>query len=255
MIRSKEQARQAREEEEMATLLRAMAIKQNEEEADVARRFAEREKQLWSDIDAAIKEVDRKEAEMRQNAEVAAKRSKEEEAHRAARAEAEARVKRAVEERKKAEAADTERKKKEDGERQRQEAQRLAEERAKVQEATSKEAKERNKMHNEWSHWVGKQRWMKENVINPVKADRTVLSGLKKTMRLMGRGLGQVVNTQETIVRVVSRPSLECADDRPPSCIRLYSNNCLDLLLSIIPSHWRPLRSLISTSCRIYRNR
>jgi hypothetical protein len=43
-----EQQRQAREDEEMARMLQAMAIRQNREEAEIAKRFADREKQLWA---------------------------------------------------------------------------------------------------------------------------------------------------------------------------------------------------------------
>lgn len=189
-----------RDEQEVMALLDAMKIQQNQEEEEIARRFAEREKKLWGEIDAAIREVERKEKELRDNAEAAAKRSKEEEAHRAARAEAEARVKKAEEEKRKQEVEIAARKRKE----QEEAAQKAREEEAKMKEAQGKQAQERNKTLQEWSSWVEKQKWVKENVINPAKADRTTLSGLKKTMRLMGRGLGQLVNTQETIVRVVS---------------------------------------------------
>lgn len=45
---------------------------------------------------------------------------------------------------------------------------------------------------------------MKRNVIEPVKADRGVRTGLRQGMRLVTRGLGQVVNTRESVLRVVS---------------------------------------------------
>ena len=49
---------------------------------------------------------------------------------------------------------------------------------------------------------------MKQRVIEPIKAnkDKEFKMDLKKKMRAMTRGLGQVVNTRESIIRVV-RPA------------------------------------------------
>lgn len=44
---------------------------------------------------------------------------------------------------------------------------------------------------------------MKEQVINVVKGDRAMKSSLRQGMRLITRGVGQVINTQESIIRVV----------------------------------------------------
>lgn len=47
-VRSEAEKRAARDEEEMRRLLEALAIRQTREEAELAKKFAEREKQLWA---------------------------------------------------------------------------------------------------------------------------------------------------------------------------------------------------------------
>jgi hypothetical protein len=42
-------------------------------------------------------------------------------------------------------------------------------------------------------------------VINVIKADKATRTGLRPTMRLMTRNLGQVTNAKETVLRIVSR--------------------------------------------------
>ena len=56
----------------------------------------------------------------------------------------------------------------------------------------------------EWERWRAKQTSMKHDVIGPVKADSSTRSRLRTGMRLITRGLGQVVNTKEAILRIVS---------------------------------------------------
>lgn len=55
----------------------------------------------------------------------------------------------------------------------------------------------------QWKAWVMKQRQMKSDVIEPVKAAKEIRAGLRQGMRLITRGLGQVVNTRDSILRVV----------------------------------------------------
>lgn len=62
----------------------------------------------------------------------------------------------------------------------------------------------RNQTGVEWKKWVDVQKGMKVNVIEPVKKQKEVKQGLRGGMRLITRGLGQVVNTKESILRVVS---------------------------------------------------
>ncbi|WWD21609.1 hypothetical protein CI109_106095 [Kwoniella shandongensis] len=199
-LRGKEDDRVAREAEEMRRLLEGMAIKQNKEEEETARKFAEREKKLWADIDAAIKEVEKKQAELAAAAQAAARKQKEEEAARIAAAEKQAVAQKAEAERKTKEQAEKERLAREAKE---AEDRRVAAEKEE-QEARSKAAAEKGKAGGEWRKWVEKQKWMKSEVIEPVKADGEVKRGLRQGMRLITRGLGQVVNTQESIVRVTN---------------------------------------------------
>ncbi|KAK8847518.1 hypothetical protein IAR55_005376 [Kwoniella newhampshirensis] len=199
-LRGKEDDRMAREAEEMRRLLEGMAIKQNKEEEETAKRFAEREKKLWADIDAAIKEVERKQAELAAAAQAAARKQREEEAARIAAAEEQALAQKAEADRKAKEQAE-----KENLAREAKEAdeKRLTAEKEE-QEAKLKEAAEKGKAGSEWTHWVERQRWMKAQVIEPVKADADLKKGLRPGMRLITRGLGQVINTQESIVRVTN---------------------------------------------------
>jgi len=153
------------------------------------------------DIDSAIKEVERKEAEKHAVAQAAEQRKQEEEAAKAVEAEKEARARRAEAERvaqRQIEEEQAAREARESEERGATAARGAQEERAKVT-AT------KGKVGAEWQKWVGKQRSIKSQVIEPVKADRAVKTGLRTGMRLITRGLGQVVNTKEGVMRVVSR--------------------------------------------------
>lgn len=72
------------------------------------------------------------------------------------------------------------------------------------QEAKQAETAKKGQTSTEWRKWVDRQRWMKAEVIDAVKADRATKSGLRVGMRLMTRNLGQVTNAKEVILRVVS---------------------------------------------------
>lgn len=89
-----------------------------------------------------------------------------------------------------------------------QEEQALAE----AREAEEKANRERNQCGKEWEKWVGVQKWMKARVIEPVKADSGTRRGLRVMMRGVTRGLGQVVNTRESIIRVVCLYSTSVID-------------------------------------------
>lgn len=80
-----------------------------------------------------------------------------------------------------------------------------AEQRQEAEAATRRAQAERGQTGAEWRKCVDKQKWMRRNVIEPVKGDRQIRMGLRQGMRLVTRGLGQVVNTKESIIRVVSR--------------------------------------------------
>ena len=58
-------------------------------------------------------------------------------------------------------------------------------------------------LNDEWTGWVDTQTRLKKEVIEVVKADQTVKTGLRSRMRLITRGLGQVINTKDSILRVV----------------------------------------------------
>jgi len=187
----------------MTRLLEAMAIKQHKDEEELSRKFAEREKRLWADIDAAIQEVERQEAERIATEEAAAQKKRADESAKAQRTEQEAKAKREEAERAERERVEKERRAKEEGDRALEaETRRRDEEAARAQEA-NKARRAKGQTETEWKTWTEKQMWMKTEVIATVKADRQTMMALKAGMRLITRGLGQLVNTKETIIRVV----------------------------------------------------
>lgn len=79
------------------------------------------------------------------------------------------------------------------------------EEEAKAKEEQKKAvAAEGSRGPTEWTKWVGVQRTIKSQIIEKAKAEANLKKSLRPAMRLITRGLGQVVNTQEAIIRVVS---------------------------------------------------
>lgn len=70
----------------------------------------------------------------------------------------------------------------------------------------AKAQEEKGKVGMEWKEWVEKKRWMKKEVIEVFKGDRELKTRMRTALRLTTRRLGQVVNTREDVVRVVSFP-------------------------------------------------
>lgn len=155
------------------------------------------------DVEAAIKQAERAESEKRAAEIASARRKKEEEEARTAAAEKEAISRRAQAEemaknqmaKQKADAQAKEAKAEED---------RQAAERKVQEEEKAKAADTRGRTSSEWRKWVEKQRGMKKEVIDVIKADKATRTGLRTSMRLITRNMGQVTNSKETILRVVS---------------------------------------------------
>ncbi|WVQ83181.1 hypothetical protein IAT38_005320 [Cryptococcus sp. DSM 104549] len=203
-VQDAENAKMEREADEMRRLMEGMAIKQVQEEEEVARKFQERERRLWKDIDDVIKEVARKEAEASAAAQAvaaaAARKQKEEEDARNAAAEKAALAQQAEIARRAKELALKEQQEK--AEREAQEKQN-AEAKA-AQEAQDKAAAKKGEAGALWRRNTERQKWMKKEVIEPVKADKAVLAGLRKGRMMMQRWLGQVTNSRDSIVRVTN---------------------------------------------------
>ena len=199
-----ERKRADQEQEAMVNMLKTMAIHQTRAAEDIAAQFVEREKRLWADIDAAIQEAERKEKERAAAEEAERKKAEEEEAARVARAEQEAKARREEAERLAKENAEKEVKRQEDEAKARAEEERQAREADQRAAEEERRSKAKGQTADEWREWVDKQRWMKSEVIEPVKADRATRTTLRTGMRLITRGLGQVVNTKESVLRVVS---------------------------------------------------
>lgn len=253
-IRAEHKREMTRNEEEMRRLLEGMAIRQTREEEAAARRFEDRERQLWAvgvlsikldvadgsqDIDSAIKAVEGREAEKRAAAEAATKRKQEEDAVRAASAQREASARKAEAERIAWERTRAE----EDAKRARAEAERkrAAEEEEKAEREKAKASK--GKVGTEWKGWAETQRKIKTEVIEVVKADRAIRTGLRTSMRLITRGLGQVVNTKEGVLRVV-RMLLSCHEladvFRRTRFTNCFVNSCLTCRRPAVPSDSNP---------------
>jgi hypothetical protein len=172
----------------------------------VGREICRARGRSWSkDIDAAITGAEQRESEARAAAIAKVKKQKEEEEAKKAAAAQEAQARRAT-----AEKMAKEKMAKEKMEKDRLEAAAKEQkdkndvvEKAKLEEKRVESAK-RGQTSSEWKNWVDKQNWMKTEVINVIKADKATRTGLRPTMRLMTRNLGQVTNAKETVLRIVS---------------------------------------------------
>lgn len=157
------------------------------------------------DVDAVIKEAERQKAEEQAALAAEARKRKEEEEARIAAAEKEAVARKAEQERLAKEKAEQEAAEKVEKEKADAEALAKAEADKAEEDKKAAAAAEGNRSATEWAKWVQVQKRMKAEVIEVVKANREVKSGLRQGLRLITRSLGQVINTRETIVRVVSR--------------------------------------------------
>ncbi|WWC86751.1 uncharacterized protein L201_001629 [Kwoniella dendrophila CBS 6074] len=203
-IQSQEEARLAKEAEELRKMLEGMSMKHDREEEELERKFREREKKLWDDIDAAIKDVERREAELAAATTAAAKRQKAEDEARAAQAEKLALAQKEEAEKLAKDQAEQQRSAQAVKEEEERKLSARKEEEAAQEAAQAKVAEEKDRAGSEWRKWVQKQKWLKSTIIEPVKNDRAIRTALKQGMRLMTRFLGQVTNDQKVIVRVTN---------------------------------------------------
>ena len=215
-----------RDIEEMAKMVESMAIKNARIERETTASFKQRQTRLWDvsrtlsmnvleliyvvqEIDAAIREVERQEAEVRAAALALIRKKHEEEAARIA-AEEKAALTRKAEAERLAKEKQAKQKAEEEAKaaKDKTEAEARAAEQAKQAAVNQRPAVVQplagGSGEANWKKWVDKQKWMKREVIEPVKKDRAARTALRPGMRLITRGLGQVVNTKEGIVRVVS---------------------------------------------------
>lgn len=212
-----QQALLDREADELLAMMEGLAVRAEAEAKERTRRFQERQSQLWAvslndwgeltwqDIDAAIKESERRHGEEQAARAAAERKRKEDEEARIAAAEKEAIAKKAEAERLAKEKAEQEAADRAERERKEKEA-KAAQEVAQREEDEKKAAADVSmRGRRQWTKWVGVQKRMKTEVINVVKADRELRTTLKPSMRLINRWLGQVVNTQAKIVSVVSK--------------------------------------------------
>ena len=141
---------------------------------------------------------------MKLAAQAAIRRKQQEDAAKAAAAQKLTEAKRVEEERKAKEEAD---KARAAAEAEAATGRKVAAEKAKKEEQ-ERAAASKGQAGGEWRKWVDIQRKMKADVIEVVKSDRATKANLRSGMRLITRGLGQVVNTREAVIRVVSDNNL-----------------------------------------------
>ena len=164
----------------------------------------------YQDIESAIREVEEREEGIRVAAQAVMRKQAEEEAGAARRAEEERRKgEEAAAQKRREQKAGDERRDREAKEGQREREARAGEERKAAAERKAKEERQKAKASGgmagaEWRKWVELQKTIKLSIIEVAKADRA----LKAPRRLVTRGLGQVVNTREAGLRVVSPTSL-----------------------------------------------
>ncbi|BEI79542.1 hypothetical protein CcaverHIS002_0100710 [Cutaneotrichosporon cavernicola] len=193
-----------RDADELLAMMEGLAVRAEAEEKERTRRFQERQAQLWADIDAAIKESERRHGEELAARATAERKRKEDDEARAVAAEKEALARKAEAERVAKEKAEKEAADRAEAEQKQKEAQ-AAQAAAQRQEDERRAAADTS-LHGrrEWAKWVDVQKRMKAEVINPLKANKEMRDTLLPTMRLIKRWIGQVVNTQEKILAVTN---------------------------------------------------
>lgn len=235
-MREKQGMQAAKEAEDLRKMLEGMTIKHDKEQEEVKKRFDERSKKLWEvsrtshkrsrprcadewqNINAAILAAERREAE-KQGIVLEADRKRQE--AEAARLQAE-KDKQDAAARQANEAAERERRAREKLE----DEKARAEEAARAAEKVRQDETGKSSMEKEWAGWVEKQKWMKGEVIERVKASKETRTRLKVGMRVMTRSFGQMVNSRSKILQVVSGRKMCCeggmiADaGRPKTCTR-----------------------------------
>lgn len=76
-----------------------------------------------------------------------------------------------------------------------------------AQAAVTSAAGELVMKRNEWKKWREVMATIKEQVIEKVKQDDGIRRGLRRTKNTITMRIGQVVNTRESILKIVRRPS------------------------------------------------
>lgn len=220
---------------EIQSLLSTLQLERTEAENQAQRDFVARNQALWDGIDKAIALVqaqerklaeERKREEEKKQREMEELKRKREQEQRAAeeklkaeqaklkaeedRKKAEEESKRAKEEQERAQASEQQRQQAEQArlEKERKAAQanelakRLEAERASVGEKAVLTSTSQNEKR--WKKWVEHQRQTKDEVINRLKADDGLRKMVGAVKRKITRRIGQIVNTRESILKIVS---------------------------------------------------
>nr|ODN93668.1 hypothetical protein L204_04851 [Cryptococcus depauperatus CBS 7855] len=188
------------EAEEMRKLMEGMVIKHEKEEKELRQKFKERERALWKDIDDVIESLEKRKAaeEARIQAEIQKKKA-EEDAQIAA-AEKQAQVQKVEAERRAKEQA----MKQTQAKLAREAEERRLEEEKQTQDTERRKVEKKGEAGVLWRKCTERQKWMKTEVTEPIKADKPTITALNRGKRLMTRWLGQTLNTKESTVKITN---------------------------------------------------
>jgi nucleoporin GLE1 len=205
---------------EIQSLLSSLELERTEADNQAKREFHARNQLLWEGIDRTIAAVqaekrriaeeEKRQAEVRRKEEEEVQRKRDEERRR-------------EEEKRKAEEA---RRNAEKAERDAELKQTQAEEQQRLLEASRKNAEQNaltslQKNEQRWEKWVEHQRRTKVEVIERVKADDGLKKNIGPIKRKITRRIGQIVNTRESIVGIVSSQSSGLRATSPLTLVRV----------------------------------
>ena len=198
---------------EIQSLLSSLELERTEADNQAKREFHARNQLLWDGIDRTIAAVqaekkriaeeERRQQEMRRKQEEDAQKKRDEERRK------EEEKRKAEEARRNAENAERERQQAEQAKRDVELKQSQAEEQQRLIEASRASAEQNaltslHKNEQRWEKWVEHQRKTKIEVIEQVKADDGLRKNIGPIKRKITRRIGQIVNTRESIVNIVS---------------------------------------------------
>jgi nucleoporin GLE1 len=237
---------------EIQSLLSSLELERTEADDQAKREFHARNQLLWEGIDRTIAAVqaekrrtaeeEKRQAEVRRKEEEEVQKKRDEERRK------EEEKRKAEEARRNAEKAERERQEAEKAKRDAELKQTQAEEQQRLLEASRKNAEQNaltslQKNEQRWEKWVEHQRRTKIEVIERVKADDGLKKNIGPIKRKITRRIGQIVNTRESIVSIVSPRLSDLRITSPLTLVRVLP------LAAIDPSHPRgPLRGAIPPS-------
>lgn len=195
--------------DDVESLLSSLRLQQDEEEKRDREAFEQRNRKLWDNIEAGIRSAEqaREKEAQEEAARLRAARAAQEEAERRAREQREEEERKILEENEAKEAA---RRKAEEEARQEEERLKAAERERSLGGATLRlEAKQ------EYERWWAKMSHIKTDVLPLVSANNEWRKQCFQAKRQITRGVSQLTNSRQEIVRVVRSSPLPCMRQQP----------------------------------------